>query len=133
MSVERLRFDDGAPVRAASAVVGTPGGFLVVSDDATHAAWFRESSVTTVRLLPAVDGHELFSEATGTKHLKPDFEAACQITVDGAPAALIMGSGSSAFRMRWALLSFADGEPVVAVADLSPLYAAVAHALSVSA
>ncbi|WP_206515903.1 DUF6910 family protein [Nocardioides pantholopis] len=130
MSVERLRFDDGAPVRAASAVVAFAGGFLVVPDDATHAAWFRGSSVTAVRLLPPTGGHELFSDATGTKHLKPDLEAACHLTVEGGPAALIMGSGSSPARMRWVLLRLEHGEPRPHVADMTPLYASVADALS---
>ena len=78
LSFDRLRFSDGAPVRSASAVVPFGGGFLVVPDDATHAAWFREDTVTAVRLLPPVAGLELFDEASGTKHLKPDLEAACR-------------------------------------------------------
>lgn len=130
LSVERLRFDDGAPVRAASAVVPFAGGFLVVPDDATHAAWFRGSSVSAVRLLPPTGGHELFSDATGTKHLKPDLEAACDLTGEDGPAALIMGSGSSPARMRWVLLQLEHGEPRPHVADMTPLYARVAESLS---
>ena len=93
-SVQRLRLADGSPVRAASAVVPLGDGFLVVQDDATHGAWFRAGSVTVVRLLPPVDGLELFEEASGTKHLKPDLEAACGLEVDGEPAVLMLGSGS---------------------------------------
>ncbi len=63
-SVERLRYNDGAPVRSASAVVPFGGGFLVVPDDATHAAWFREGTVTPVRLVPPVDGLELFEKVS---------------------------------------------------------------------
>ncbi len=133
LSVDRLRFSDGAPVRSASAVVSFGGGFLVVPDDATHAAWFREETVTAVRLLPPVAGHEVFDEVSGTKHLKPDFEAACQVTVDGAPAALIMGSGSSPARMRWSLLRLEHGEPRVVVADMTQVYSAVAAAMSIDA
>ena len=133
LSVDRLRFSDGAPVRSASAVVAFGDGFLVVPDDATHAAWVREEAVTAVRLLPPVDGHEVFDEASGTKHLKPDLEAACEVTVDGAPAALIMGSGSSPARMRWSLLRFQHGEARAVTADMTPLYPAVAAALSVDA
>jgi hypothetical protein len=47
--VERLRFDHGGPVRAASAVAGFGDGFLVVQDDATHAAWFIDGRATAVR------------------------------------------------------------------------------------
>ena len=133
LSVDRLRFSDGAPVRSASAVVPFAGGFLVVPDDTTHAAWFREETVTAVRLLPSVAGQEVFDELSGTKHLKPDLEAACQVTVDGAPAALIMGSGSSPARMRWSLLRLEHGEPRAVVADMTQLYFLVADALSVDA
>ena len=131
LRVDRLRFSDGAPVRSASAVVPFGGGFLVVSDDATHAAWFREETATAVRLLPPVAGHEMFDDASGTKHMKPDFEAACQVTVDDAPAALIMGSGSSPARMRWSLLRLEHGGPRAVMADMTPVYSAVAAAMSV--
>ena len=133
LSVDRLRFSDGAPVRSASAVVPFGGGFLVVPDDATHAAWFREDTVTAVRLLPPVAGHEVFDDVSGTKHMKPDLEAACQVTVDGAPAALMMGSGSSPARMRWSLLRLEHGEPRAVVADMTQVYTAVATAMSVDA
>ncbi|KAA1427941.1 DUF6910 family protein [Nocardioides antri] len=131
-SVERLLFDDGSPVRAASAVAPLGDGFLVVQDDATHAAWLRAGSATAVRLVPPVDGRELFDEASGTKHLKPDLEAACEIEVDGASAVLVLGSGSSPARMRGVLVELVEGRPQVAVADLAPLYAVVAEALEVS-
>jgi len=130
-SVERLRLADGSPVRAASAVAPLDDGFLVVQDDATHGAWFRGGSASAVRLLPAVDGHETFDEASGTKHLKPDLEAACAVDVEGAPVLLMMGSGSLAARTRWVLLRLEDGRPTLAVADLAPLYARVGDALSV--
>jgi len=45
------------------------------------------------------------------KYMKPDLEAACQVMVDGAPAALMMGSGSSPARMRWSLLRLENGDP----------------------
>lgn len=131
LDAERLRFCDGSPVRAASAVVPFGDGHLVVSDDATHAAWFRDGTATRVRLLPPVDGHEVFDEASGTKHLKPDLETACQVEIDGAPAALVMGSGSSPARMKWCLLRIEDGRPRTVVADMAPAYAAAAAALAV--
>ena len=131
---ELLRFDDGAPVRAASAVVALGDGRLVVSDDATHAAWFRpDAGPSRVRLLPPVEGHEVFAEESGTKHLKPDLETACRVEVDGEEAVLLMGSGSSARRMRWCLLRLRDGVPEVATADMDELYADVAGSLGVDA
>lgn len=129
---ERLVFGDGSPVRAASAVVRLGDGRLVVSDDTTHAAWFRPGAgATRVRLLPPVDGHESFDEESGTKHLKPDLETACEVSVAGAPAVLVMGSGSSPQRMRWCLLRLVGATPDVVVGDMEPVYAAVAGALSI--
>lgn len=127
---ERLRFSDGAPVRAASAVVRLGDGRLVVSDDATHAAWFRPGvGPTRVRLLPPVEGHEVFDEQSGTKHLKPDLETACRVEVDGEEAVLVMGSGSSPRRMRWCLVRMRDGVPEVTATDRDELYADVADSL----
>ena len=130
---ERLRFRDGAPVRAASAVAEFGDGHLVASDDTVHAAWFRPGEgATRVRLLPPVDGHEVFDEESGTKHLKPDLESACRVVTDGGPAVLLMGSGSSSRRMRWCLLHLEEGGPRVVVADMTEVYAAVAAALDVA-
>jgi hypothetical protein len=89
--------------------------------------------VEPVRIFESVEGHELFTEAEGTKHLKPDLEAACEVTVGGAPAVLLLGSGSSEARMRAALVTLDGGRPCVRVADLTPTYAAVATALAVTA
>jgi hypothetical protein len=49
--------------------------------------------------------------------------------VDGAPAVLLLGSGSSPRRMRGVLVRLDDGEPVVHRGDLDPLYARVAERL----
>lgn len=128
--VDRLRFRDGRGVRAASALAPFGGGVFVVQDDVTRAAWFREGVATEVRILPPVAGHDAFRASDGTKHLKPDLEAACRVVVDGEPALLVLGSGSSQARMRASVLRLRDGEPHVAVADLAPLYVSVAEALS---
>lgn len=132
-AVQTLRFTDGAPVRAASAIARLGSGWLVAQDDATHAAWWRGDTVTPVRLFPAVESHDLFDSASGTKHLKPDLEAGCEVEVDGRPAVLLLGSGSSANRMRAALVSLHGGVPRATAADLAPLYAAVADSLTVPA
>jgi len=133
LGVEPLRFADGLPVRAASAIAPFGDGFLVVQDDGTHAAWFAGGSVTGVRLLPPVEGLDVFAEAAGTKHLKPDLEAACEVTIDGDPAVLVLGSGSSPARMRVVLVRPGRGRPRATVSDLAPLYAAVSDALFVPA
>jgi hypothetical protein len=130
---QALSFPDGSPVRAASAVVPFGGGWLVVQDDATHAAWLRAGAAEPVRVVAAIDGLEVFSEVAGTKHLKPDFEAACSVTVDGAEAALLLGSGSSPARMRASLLRLdATGTPYFVVSDLTPAYRAVASAIGLA-
>lgn len=131
-SVERLHFSDGSPVRAASAVVRSPAGFLVVQDDATYAALVRPAAVEPVRLLPPVEGHVSFDEASGTKSLKPDLEAACLVpSPDGRSSVLLLGSGSSPARTRVALVPADDPHGDVAVADLAPLYARVARTLGI--
>ena len=133
-----LRFADGAPVRAASAVVALAGGWLVAQDDAVHAAWWHDGVVARVRALPPVRGLETFEEAAGTKHLKPDLEAAFAVPDDpaagggeGAGDVVLLGSGSSPARTRATRVGPpSDGrEPVVQ--DLADLYDAVARALEV--
>ena len=127
----RLRFDDGSPVRAASAVAPLGDGWLVAQDDAVHAAWVRPPGTRRLRLLPPVDGHDVFSSTAGTKHLKPDLEAACPVrTAAGGDAVLLLGSGSTPARMRAVLVAGAP-EPRVQVAELPALYAEVAGALGI--
>ncbi|MGY1602579.1 DUF6910 family protein [Geodermatophilus sp. SYSU D00815] len=130
-AVRALRFDDGTPVRAASGIAPFGDGWLVVQDDATVAAWRRPDGTVPVRVLPPVEGHDVFSEAEGTKHLKPDLEVACPAEVDGAPAVLLLGSGSSARRTRGVLARLVDGRAEVSATDLAPLYRRVALAMDV--
>lgn len=141
VEVERvtpLRFDDGTPVRAASAVVAFGGGWLVAQDDATHAAWVRPGGVTPVRALPPVRGLDTFEEARGTKALKPDLEAAFvvpPVVRDGEGAVVLLGSGSSPARVRGCLLRPPDPRDAAPplVADLAALYATVARSLDIDA
>ncbi|SNS96404.1 DUF6910 family protein [Actinoplanes regularis] len=122
-----LAFPDGSPVRAASGIAPFGDGWLIVQDDATHAAWSRQGVVTAVRVADPVDGLEIFSSAAGTKHRKPDFEAACAVTVDGTPGVLLLGSGSTGARMRASLVTPAS----FTLAELSPVYSRVAAALDI--
>jgi hypothetical protein len=134
-SVSALRFGDGSPVRAASAIAPFGGGWLVVQDDATHAAWWRAGSVSAVRVVEPVEGLEVFSSAAGTKLLKPDFEAACVVPVDGpdgadgADGVLLLGSGSAPARMRASLVTTGATGPSFRVAPLGPVYRNVAAAV----
>ncbi len=121
-----LRFADGTPVRAASGVARYGAGWLVVQDDATHACVWESGTGRALRLVPPVEGHDTFEEASGTKALKPDLEAVVALP-DGRTLAL--GSGSTPARMRCVLLS----ESTVQVAGLAPIYARVAELLEVPA
>ncbi|SOC46472.1 hypothetical protein SAMN05660748_0253 [Blastococcus aggregatus] len=129
--IRRLRFDDGTPVTAASAIAPLGDGWLIAQDDATSAAWHRAGSVTPVRLMPPVEGCDRFSEHAGTKHLKPDLEVACPAAVAGDPAVLLLGSGSSARRTSGILVRLGDGVPRATGADLTPLFERVAARLGV--
>jgi hypothetical protein len=129
---EELWFGPGDPVRAASGLAPLGDGWLVAQDDANHAARWDRRGIRRLRLFPPVDGHDLFGAAAGTKHLKPDLEAACAVTAAGGPAVLLLGSGSSPLRTRAALV-VDDGGPRVHTADLAPLYAAAATALGLEA
>lgn len=129
-----LRFDDGAPVRAASGIASFGDGWMIAQDDGTHAAWWRHERVIRVRLFPPVEGHDRFSEEAGTKRLKPDLEAACPVDVGGVPGALLLGSGSLQARTRVALVTAPEGDaPHVDTADLAELYDRVGEALQVTA
>jgi hypothetical protein len=129
--VRALRFDDGTPVRAASGIAPLGDGWLIAQDDATSAAWCRAGSVAPVRVLPPVEGLDVFSEAAGTKQLKPDLEAVCPAEVDGAPVVVLLGSGSSPRRMRGVVVHLDDGRPVARAGALGALYEPVAARLGV--
>jgi hypothetical protein len=129
--VRSLRFDDGTPVRAASGVAPLGDGWLIAQDDATHAAWRRAGSITPVRLLPPVEGLDVFSEAEGTKKLKPDLEVACPAEMDGEPAVVLLGSGSTSRRMHGVVVRLGDDGPYARDGELGPLYELVAARLGV--
>lgn len=121
----------GSPVRAASAIAPFGSGCLIAQDDANHAAWWREDSITALRLFPPVDGHDLIADEHGTKRLKPDLEAACAVDSDWAPGVLMLGSESLPNRTRVALVTDGRGRPQVATADLTAHDDLVGRALGV--
>jgi len=128
-AVRPLRFVDGHPVRAASAIVRLGEGWLIVQDDATHGCWWRDDLGTPVRLLPSVEDLDLFASQDGTKHLKPDLEAACEVP----GGAVLLGSGSTPARMRAVLVRLEDDVPSIKVVDLAPLYSGVRQTLGIAA
>lgn len=121
-----LRFADGAPVRAASGLARHGVRWLVVQDDATHGCLWDGHDCSPLRLLPPIDGLDVFDEASGTKDLKPDLEAVVTLP-DGSVLAL--GSGSTAARMRGVRIDAGTPE----VLDLSRVCARVAQELAVPA
>ncbi len=135
LRTDRLRFFDGAPVRAASAIARLGDGWLVTQDDANNSAWHRPGQgITRIRLFAPTEGLDYFADADGTKHLKPDIEVACPVrTGAGSPATLLLGSGSSPRRMRGAIVSAPYGslDPAVVSADLTPLYRRFAQVLGI--
>ncbi len=70
-----------------------------------------------------MQGLDLFSDADGTKHVKPDLEAACRLP---SGRVLLLGSGSTPAPMRAVLVP--TGLPPQ-VADLTPVDAAVQQRL----
>lgn len=124
-AVTELWFDDGLPVRAASAIAPHLDGHLIAQDDATSGALVRGDRVERIRLLPPVEEYDVFASADGTKHLKPDLEAACAI---GGGRILLLGSGSTPARMRGIVLA-PTGDPIVL--DLTQLCGRVASVLGI--
>lgn len=119
----RLWFGPGDPVRAASAIARLGEGWLIAQDDATHGGlWWPTGSVQRIRLLPARAGLETFDEASGTKDLKPDLEAACEVMWGGRPAVLLLGSGSLPPRTQGVLASYTGRDVEIRAADLTPVY-----------
>lgn len=127
--VEHLRFADGEAVRGASALAPFGSGWLIAQDDAAHACWWTPGEARRVRVHPRVEGHDVFDESSGTKQLKPDFEAACSVGPRDAPAVLLLGSGSGPHRTRATLLRLDGGVPQHVTTDLTGLYVSVAAAL----
>lgn len=131
-ATHRLTFSDGSPVRAASAVTRIADLWLIAQDDANHVAlWTQTSPAEPLRVFAGVKGVDHFRSDAGTKHLKPDLEAACTVDVAGDKVALLLGSGSLHNRMRAAVVTRAAGTWRVSAADLSPLYDRVAAALGI--
>ena len=127
--VRPLRFDDGTPVTAASGIAPLGDGWLIAQDDATFAAWRRADgghaaagAAARGRPRPVLRGGGDQAPQAGPRGGLPG-------EVDGEPAVLLLGSGSTARRMRGVLVRLADGQPVVHAADLDPLYDRVARRL----
>jgi hypothetical protein len=134
-----LRYDDGADVhtdrpahvRAGSgcATITIPGlgrHLAVVQDDANFIALVQldgagrsaggSGRVRQLTLPAGAGGLRQFDSSRSNKAAKFDLESIASLTVDGAPAVLCMGSGSTAAREVFVLARFPGGaEPAVEV------------------
>lgn len=118
-------------VRAASAIVRFGGGWLVAQDDSNFAAVLAGERIDPLRLYPR-DTADVFSESLGNKRLKPDLEAGLRLELDGAPHAVLFGSGSLPARQRAVLVRDDPGRQV-RLADLSRLYDVLRDRLGLAA
>ncbi len=128
-----LRYEAGADVdadrpghvRAGSgcAFVDVPGvgrRLAVVQDDCNFIALVDvnakgSAGVSAVALPAGPGGLRQFDSGRGNKAHKLDLESVAGVVVDGAPALLAMGSGSTAARQVFALVRFSDRGPLVEV------------------
>lgn len=131
-----LWFATGDPVRAASAIAPLGTGWLIAQDDAIHGAWWHPDAGTVkpLRLLPPRRDNQTFSEADGTKWLKPDLETACAVGPEIGDTVLLLGSGSLPARMDGVLVRHTgNGTPTTRSADLTVLYERVRTVLQLDA
>ena len=114
------RSDRPAHVRAGSgcAFVDLPGQgrrLAVVQDDANVIALVdpKTGKVGYIELAAGAGGLRQFDKLRGNKIDKLDLESIASVVVDGKPALLCMGSGSTARREAFVLVTFGAGGPVV--------------------
>lgn len=105
-------------VSAASGLIATQDAFYVIADDETFLAVYDAAGRPRARI--PLSPTRLPEEHAARKRRKPDFEALCALP-DGR--LLVLGSGSTALRMRGALVDPRTGR--VREVDLSALYAAL--------
>jgi hypothetical protein len=107
--------DRPAHVRAASGLARVGDRVAVVQDDANFLALVDPATgrAEAVPLPPGEGGARLFGAARGTKHLKLDLEACLalppELTPDGAPTVLALGSGSTRRREQALLATLPAG------------------------
>ncbi|MCK6506291.1 hypothetical protein L6R53_23445 [Myxococcota bacterium] len=136
MRREPLRYAEGPSaaldrpghVRAASALLATPHGHLVIQDDALFLACRGPTGRVEALALPAPDGVRLFGDDRGNKAGKLDLEAALSWPSPGGPLLVALGSGSTPARERVVVMPLSGGPPRVRRAP--GLYAALAGALA---
>jgi hypothetical protein len=122
---------DRAFVTAASGLVRLGDFLCVVADDAHYLAIFQLSSQLPGQIFRLLPG-DLPSDAAARKAAKPDFEILLQLPIAADASRfrlLAMGSGSTARRMRGAIVDLSPDGSVCAVTtlDLRPLFTSLAR------
>ena len=114
-------------VSAASGMVLADDRLCVVADDGLSLAVFAPGGAAPGRLVPLLAG-DLPRDPAARKRVKPDFEILLALPGGEATRLLALGSGSTAQRMRGALVTWPVSAPApeVRAIDLAPLFAALA-------
>jgi hypothetical protein len=128
LTVEAPLSSGHAFLSAASGLVVRGNRLCVVGDDAHHVALFDLDDRAPGKLVELIAG-DLPSDAPQRKRVKPDFEILVALPGTDGDRLLALGSGSTAQRMRGAIVDLpASGQaPVVRLIDLKPLFAALAR------
>jgi hypothetical protein len=126
LAVDRPLPSGHAFLSAASGMVLRGSLLCVVADDAHCLAIFDLDSKAPGRLIPLITD-DLPSDAAARKRQKPDFEVLLALPSAEGSRMLALGSGSTAQRMRGAVIDLCDnGDPaIVRLIDLQPMFAAI--------
>lgn len=122
--------DRPAHVRAGSGLALHKRELFVVQDDANFVARVEldRDVVRAIALPRGEGGRRLFSEATGNKAHKHDFEACFVHTVNGEAVLVGVGSGSTSARCSILIVSaFEAREAAVRILEASSFFAALAN------
>lgn len=127
LTVEAVLASGHAFLSAASGMVVHGSKLYVVADDAHCLAVFDLDGPAQGHLIPLVAG-DLPRDAAQRKKVKPDFEILLALPSPTGTRLLALGSGSTAQRMRGAIIDLpGNGAPAeVRLIDLRPLFAALA-------
>ncbi len=127
LTVDAVLPSGHAFLSAASGMVVRGSALYVVADDDNCLAVFDLDGTTKGHLIPLIAG-DLPADAAQRKKVKPDFEILLALPCPTGIRLLALGSGSTAQRMRGAIIDLpGNGAPAdVCLIDLKPLFAALA-------
>jgi hypothetical protein len=122
---------DHSFIASASGMVRLEDRIYVIADDAHYLAIFSLNSAIPGQLIRLLPG-DLPRDAAERKAVKPDFEILLPLPAGPDCSGfrlLAMGSGSTALRMRGAIIAISPQgmDAFVTILDLQPLYTALAQ------